>query len=317
MSDQLVGLQPWLPWPLDRWQWLTQPVRAERLAALRIGIALVLLVDIATTYLPAIHDFFGGNSLGSPATVAYRFREPRWYWSVLYGVDDHAVIESCAYAWLAATSLFLLGAATPISGAATWVLSTSFATINPHIDNAGDVIRGIALFYLILTPCGAVWSFDACWRRWRAGHCPRSFVHPWALRLLFVQMCFIYCMNGLYKITGKEWTNGDSLYYVLGDLTLTRWSFAEFPMPYWLTKIMTWFVLGWEIGFPVLVILPWTRTVALLFGVAFHIGIGLSMELGGFVFYMLCLYLPLLPWERLAYRKSQAVLSEQRIRVLA
>jgi hypothetical protein len=49
------------------------------------------------------------------------------------------------------------------------------------------------------------------------------------------------------------------------------------------------------------VLFGWRGTVviALLFGVGFHIGIGVSMELGPFVPYMLCIYLPLLPAERL------------------
>jgi hypothetical protein len=37
-----------------------------------------------------------------------------------------------------------------------------------------------------------------------------------------------------------------------------------------------------------------------VFGALFHIGIWLTMELGFFGPYMLCLYLPLLPWEKLA-----------------
>ena len=48
-----------------------------------------------------------------------------------------------------------------------------------------------------------------------------------------------------------------------------------------------------------------TRLAALLMGVAFHVGIGLTMELGVFAPYMLCLYVPLLPWERLAAQPKQ------------
>src|SRR5581483_5576329 len=40
MSAPVVaGLRPWYPWPLSRWRWWTEPVPAERLAALRIGLA--------------------------------------------------------------------------------------------------------------------------------------------------------------------------------------------------------------------------------------------------------------------------------------
>jgi hypothetical protein len=42
----------------------------------------------------------------------------------------------------------------------------------------------------------------------------------------------------------------------------------------------------------------WTREIFLVFGALFHLGIWVSMEIGGFAPYMLCLYLPLLPWER-------------------
>jgi uncharacterized membrane protein YphA (DoxX/SURF4 family) len=302
-EPNVVGLAPWLPWPLHRWPRWTEPVRAERLAALRIGLAAVLLADVLTTYLPQIDTFFGRDSLGSPEIFAWRFHEPRWYWSVLYGVEDPAVLKAAAVVWAVATLLLLLGLGTRVSAVVTWILSTSFSTLNPNIDNAGDSIRGILLFYLMLSPCGAVWSLDV-WRRRRRGLVQEPlFVHPWPLRLLFVQMCFIYFMNGAYKLLGNDWARGDSLYYVLGDLTLARWSYAQVPLPYALTRLLTWTVLAWEVGFPLLVAVPWTRTAALVFGAAFHVSIGVSMELGGFAFYALCMYLPLLPWERVADRR--------------
>jgi hypothetical protein len=65
-------------------------------------------------------------------------------------------------------------------------------------------------------------------------------------------------------------------------------------------RLLTWLVLAWELGFPLLVLMPRTRTAALLLGVAFHVGTGLALQLGPFPLYMLCLYLPLAPWERWA-----------------
>jgi hypothetical protein len=118
------------------------------------------------------------------------------------------------------------------------------------------------------------------------------------LRLLFVQLVFIYFMNGLYKVGGLNWLHGDSLYYVLADLTLTRFSIAQLPVSFIFLQIATWSVLVWELTFPVLVLWRRTRTLALLFGVVFHLGIFATMELGGFVPYILCLYVPLLPWGR-------------------
>jgi uncharacterized membrane protein YphA (DoxX/SURF4 family) len=303
----VVGWQPWLPWPLSRSRWWTEPVPAERLAAVRIGLAGFLLLDILLTYWPQIGDFFGRDSLGSPEVFAFYRSPPHWHWSILGGIEDVRILRAAAGLWAVATFSLMIGFFTRTSAVITWVLSTSFASLNSCIDNAGDEIRGIILFYLMVSPCGAAWSIDR-WRRRRAAQSSAPgapvFIHPWPLRLLMVQMVFIYFSNGVFKLTGKTWGAGDSLYYVLSDLTLARWSYAQVTVPYWITKLLTWFVLGWEAGFPLWVALPWTRKAALWFGVAFHLGIGISMELGFFVPYALCFYLPLVPWERFGQGKE-------------
>jgi hypothetical protein len=321
----VVGLSPWLPWPLSRSPWWTEPVRAERLAALRIGLGAVLLLDLLLTYLPNLTDLFGRNSLGSPSIFAFYTSAPHWRWSILAGVEDPRILRTAAWLWVLATFSMTIGLFSRTSAITAWVLSTSFAGINSCIDNAGDEIRGIILFYLMVSPCGAVWSID----RWRQQRASRQasvdlasrralapgpadpeippyrrpiFIHPWPLRLLMIQMILMYFSNGMFKLSGNTWWSGTSLYYVLADLTLARWSYAQIALPFWLTKILTWLVLVWEAGFPVWVALPWTRKAAFLFGVAFHLGIGLSMVLGSFVPYAPCLYLPLVSWERLGRR---------------
>jgi hypothetical protein len=467
MSEpRVVGVKPWLPWPLSQWRWWTEPVRAERLAALRIGLALVLLIDLLTSYLPRLHDLFGLDSLtrlGDRDLFDWYIRAPKWNWSLLRGLghpfnlgfalaawvaatvwallglkarrgtpgdspsganlrlavvcwtvatlmgqlglwarvltvpkvvfdrapavivflevgsaliawglasvflllgcwprsketrpapdrllvtllllawvvatallllgwwrlqqdainpahplslarvlgawdEDAGALDVALGVWIGATVCLLLGVATRLSAVVVWVLSTSFANLNTYVDNAGDTIRGILLFYLMLCPSGAAWSVDS-WlvRRKRQGTGP-AHVYPWVLRLVFLQMVFIYWMNGLYKLFGDEWRQGNSLYYVLADLTLTRVSFAEFQPPFLLLQVTAWTVLTWEVSFPLLVALPWTRTIALFFGAAFHVGIWVSMELGGFAPYALCMYLPLLPWERWLGRRRE------------
>ena len=110
--------------------------------------------------------------------------------------------------WAFSTAMLVLGWHTRVAAIATWVLSTSFANLNPNIDNAGDVIRAIILFYLMLSPCGAVWSLDRWfWKRAEpiASARNESSSPPGPLRLLFIQLVLIYFMNGLYKIGGDNW----------------------------------------------------------------------------------------------------------------
>lgn len=421
VKGRVVGVTPWLPWPLSAWPWWTRPVRAERLAALRIGLAACLLLDVLLTYLPNLH-FYDAAGLGHPAIYAWYRESPRLNWTLLRGFgdplasfvvlgiwlattlwlafglctrrdgpprlglsvwtvagvllvlgvwarqiagpkaelawlcwvvpvlplallapavafgvarrrfvaagvsfvlltllgvgllfvedtgaawwapllapwqDDALLLRVAAGLWAVATLLLLLGFYSRTAAALTWVLAISFANVNCNVDNAGDVIRNIALFYLMLSPCGAAWSFDR-WLSREPGDEP-TFVPPWPLRLLFVQLVLIYFFNGLYKLLGAAWWEGDSLYNVLGDPALTRVSPALLPLPYLLTRLLSWGVLIWEVSFPLWMVHRWTRAAALGVGVAFHLGIFATMELGGFVPYVLCLYLPLLPWER-------------------
>jgi hypothetical protein len=304
-AGTVVGLRPWLPWPLGRSRWWTQPIRAERLAALRIGLSAVLLIDVLTTYLPHAADFYGRDSLGAPEVFARRFAGGFANWSLLEGVESHAVLRAAVLAWAVAAAGLLLGLATRLCAATAWALSVSFGAVNPSVENAGDVVRTILLFYLMLCPCGAAWSLDAWLWRKRRGQGP-FLVHPWPARLLLAQLVCVYFRNGLHKVVGHDWTAGTSLYYVLADLTLARWSYAWLPVPYLLTRLMTWLVMAWEFLFPVLLLWPRLRVSVLCFGVAFHLGIWLCLELGGFAPYMLCLYLPLLPWERWADRGKAA-----------
>ena len=446
-ETRIVGVVPWLPWPLSAWRWWTAPVGAERLAALRIALACSLLIDILATYLPELFTFFAPGSVGDPSYFAWRTGSPRLSWSLLRGTGDpllsflavvgwgattcwilfdyttrllngdgprernalryslplwglcglvfilglwsrlaanrdelefawvapfflgagslfflalemlHQAIRggvkpvrlfamlvlavACAAVnglgiwlsfvrnlepdsiwtrllapwqndrtllsiaigiWIAAAFLLLIGLWTRPAAIVVFAMAISFANVNDKVNNAGDTICGIILFYLMLCPCGAVWSVDRLMQRRRGDTAAALYVSPWAIRLLFVQLIFIYFCNGIYKLQGAEWREGISLHYVLGDCTLTRFSAAQLPLPFWLTKTLSWSVLVWEVSFPVLVLHRWTRIAALLFGVGFHLGILATMELGFFVPYALCLYVPLFPWEWLARR---------------
>ncbi len=279
MSRKIVGLRPWLPWPLSASTWWTEPIPAERLAALRVAVAGVLLLDLLITQAPTFGDFYGAESLSGVAAV------------------DGRVLMAAFGAWVLTAGCLLVGWRTRLSAALAWILSALFVNLAPIGANAGDEVRGILLFYLMLCPCGAAWSID----RWRLGKSAPAFIWPWPLRLLFLQLVLIYFANGVHKVLGAQWRAGDSLHYVLADVTLTRWPFVRLPMA--ATRPLTWLILAWEVGFPLWVSLRWTRPVALWLGVAFHLSLWVSLEIGWLAPYMLCFYVPLVGWERWRVRR--------------
>src|SRR5262249_43971846 len=108
----------------------------------------------------------------------------------------------------------------------------------------------------------------------------------------------IYFVNGVHKATGADWLNGSIMHYVSANLGWSRISFAQFPLPYPVAQALTWIVLFWELAFPLLVMMRPFRALTLWVGAFFHIGTGVLLQIGAFPLYMLCLYLPLIPWER-------------------
>ncbi len=293
----VVGLNPWLPWPLSRSTWWTEPVRAERLAAFRIGVALVLLLDIFGNYWPQATDFFGRNSLGSPevfAGVTGKF----WRWSILRGIEDAHFVYGMLVVWAAAGVFLLVGLLPRLSAGIAWTFSISIIGLNYYLHNSGDNVRTIALFYLMLCPCGAAWSLQSWWARRKNPQLRPVYVPAWPVRLLFVQLVLSYFVNGVYKFAGPSWREGNTLHFVMANLAWTRFSFAQFPVPYGLVRLLTWCTLFWELSFPMLIMMPRTRTLTLWLGILFHVGTGVCLPLGPFPLYMMCLYLPLIPWEQ-------------------
>jgi hypothetical protein len=313
-EKQVIGLAPWLPPPLSRLSWWTEPVRAERLAALRIGVAAVLLVDLLVTYLPHLEDLFAAGGLGGASVFPGMFGGSSWNWSLFKYANSPALVWSAFIVWLLAAVCLLIGLASRLSAAVAWALAVSFYYINPYAVNAGDIVRIIILFFLMISACGAVWSVDARLRKRispslkrergdfaDASGSDRVFIHPWPLRLLFVQLVLIYFLNGLAKnIPGSDWWSGETVYAILAHLAMSRFPYNSVPVPHFLTQLLTWAIFLFEMGFPLWAVFPRTRTAALCAGAAFHLGLAVFMEVIMFPWYMLCLYLPLVPWERVA-----------------
>jgi hypothetical protein len=82
-------------------------------------------------------------------------------------------------------------------------------------------------------------------------------------------------------------------------------------MPGMVYRLSAWATLWWELGFPFLVLYPFTRKVALWLGVLFHIGTAVTLEVSLFPWWCCSLYVPFLPWERLRRQPAAAEMAEE------
>ena len=153
--------------------------------------------------------------------------------------------------------------------------------------------RAALLFCLMWANCGQVWSIDA-WVARRRGHAVAVMsdrpVALWPLRLIRVQVAVIYVSTGLWKLGSTEWRYGTALHYVLSNNGFARLPGSLPPAAAELLALGTYVTLLWELSFPLLVAFKRTRWIALAIGVALHLGMWLTIELGPFPWVMLASY---------------------------
>ena len=301
------------------------PLRVERLALMRILLAGFLLLDQLLYTLPRFADFYG------PEGVAYAGLHDRmqlicWRWTMFFFNTDYLPVLYFVFAlWVLSTFLFMIGWKTRWMGFAVWFLTMCFAYRNYYTLNAGDDIMQMGLFLLLFGRTGNAVSVDA-WLARRAGNPLPVLIFAWPVRLIQIQMCMLYMTTGLCKVFGtydgtleslweSEWWDGTAVYYTLNSAAMARWSLAEFSVPFWITAAATYVSLWWEVLFPLLMLHRWTRYPALVFGVLFHVGIFIAVDVGMFSFYTLSYYAVWVPcsfWIRREQVRSPMLLSSLR-----
>ncbi|MBM4070680.1 MAG: hypothetical protein FJ271_17255 [Planctomycetes bacterium] len=286
-----------------------EPVRAQRLAVTRIFLALALLTDQLIQYLPHLSMFYGPEGV-APTGVHDEWLLDTWRWTILIFNTDDVILVTLAF-WLrvAVTCAFLVGWHTRLMSVLLWFMTLCFLNRNPALRNGADDVLMAGLFLLMLSPCGRALSLDRRRELRRLG--PAAPTPPmtvaWPLRLIQIQVCIIYLTTGIAKLFRSDvlfegtWWDGTSLHYVLNDTTMSRFSYAQLPWPLWLTAPATYLSVAWEVLFTPLIMWRRTRKWTLWFGLLFHLGIFLTIEVGWFGFYTTSLYGVWIPgefWDR-------------------
>lgn len=113
--------------------------------------------------------------------------------------------------------------------------------------------------------------------------------------LLRIQIALVYAVSAVSKLYGSQWVNGQALHWVLQIPEFSTpflSSFVRYPL---LLLILTYSVLLYQLGFPVVV---WFRKIKLpflAFGVMLHLVIGFGMGILDFSVIMILMYLAFVP----------------------
>jgi hypothetical protein len=95
-------------------------------------------------------------------------------------------------------------------------------------------------------------------------------------------------------LLSETWRDGSAVHYSLSANLLQRFPPAIPPFFEPMLTIGTYLTIVWEIGFCLMVLRPWTRRVALVFGIALHLLMTVGLELQTFSLVMLASYIAFL-----------------------
>lgn len=111
----------------------------------------------------------------------------------------------------------------------------------------------------------------------------------WAARF---QIIIIYIVASYFKLLGETWLNGTAFYYVLFNDTYSHpWVKNSLIGNSFFIHAITWFALGFQLLFPLLIWFKKIKPLILFLGILFHVMIIFVMGITDFGIIMIIMYL--------------------------
>lgn len=265
-------------WPARSERWLFAPAPADRLAAVRIGLAGVLALRLAT-----------GPYLELAAQPAALYRpQPLSFMHLLPTMPPPGAVLVLQ---VVATALAILAAAgwrTRVTLPAAWLTALPLMGMTTSLGKVAhnDVLLLVCLLPLLPARSGDAWSLDAR-RRARAGQtaAPAPGGYGWPVRTATLVVIGAYFFAGLAKVlhAGPSWVLSDNLRWVLyvsSDAQAAPNAAALFVADRpWLAHLLAAGSLGLELAFPLVLWRRWLAWPLAGAAVAMHAGIWAAMGL--------------------------------------
>jgi vitamin K-dependent gamma-carboxylase-like protein len=262
---------------------------ARSLAAFRIGLALVMLADLAGRATDLRAHYSDAGVLGrKDALTLFDWLHTRPL--CLHLAGGTTASQALLFLVAGAAGLALLaGRRTRVAVVVAWLLTASVQLRDPFIGGGYDALLRMLLF----------------WSCFAALDSPRLALGTVAL---LVQVAIVYLSAGWAKWNQPGWHDGSALVAILGDdfrVTAIGAFVARFPA---LVREIAPVVMGLELAVPFLLFAPWgpLRTAAVGVLVSMNVAFGLCLELGLFPWVSsvaLLVFVPGWLWERPLLRR--------------
>ena len=258
-----------------------EPATARPIAALRIGLALVLLLQ-AFMLRGSLVDLFGGDGIvqGDLARILMSPSMPRisTFTEILspLGLAENSVLLLTGLLYVFSLLFLLLGFYSRVAAIAAWFLHWVFMSSGETTSYGVDLYAHVFLFYLIFAPAGAAYSLDRTYGRVKDE--PSSSARL-VLRVMQLQLCITYFMSFKDKALGEQWWNGELMWRVFTVPLYQSLDFtwlAHFPL---FLKLGGWMSLLLEGAYFIFIWPKRTRWLWIAGMMALHGGIAVFMGL--------------------------------------
>lgn len=235
----------------------------------------------------------------------------------LYALNgSRAYFELVFHAGILVSIAFVLGWRARLASVLTFLFTWSIYARNSTITDGGDNITRLVLFYMMFMNTAAHFSLDAdLGRANRAAERGRGFglrglFHNAGLTLVVFQLCVMYVIAAMHKISGPLWQSGTAMYYVMQVREFSWSPLVSGLMRNEYAMVATSYgTVLWQLSFPFLLFNRYTRLATVTAGVLFHVGIAFSMRLISFSWSMVSLYFVLFSDQE--YRRLAAFARER------
>jgi vitamin K-dependent gamma-carboxylase-like protein len=270
-------------------QWWFGPRETSTLAIIRIYYG-VLMIFWTLSQIPTVDAFLGPHGI-VPKAPDYSKLPGGWAsWSVLSLFPSEGAAVALLVVMLVASVSVAIGFRARVGAALLFIGSVSLQRRDPYVYNAGDILIRIMALYMMLSPCGEALSLDR-WRRYRDRFWEFPLKSQWALRLMQLQVSFVYLDSVWAKVRGQHWNDGTAVSIALriGDLN-------RLPVPHFMTSseivanLLTYGALATEFALGTLVWNRKARPYVLLAGVGLHLGIDWAIRVGFFSYAVIMFY---------------------------
>lgn len=265
-------------------QFIAEPASPRPLAALRIGVSTVLLVQ-AFAIANHLHDLYGPTGVVQWA-VSSGISTPGvphvgWFSDLAarLGLNYEYGIRACFALYVSGLAALLIGYRARAAAIVAWL--THLAMNN----SAGASIYGvdsfaqIALFYCAWMPVGYALSVDKL--TGRVSGDPSALARL-SIRVLQFHLCIAYLACGIEKALGPDWWSGEAIWCALSRRDLCPFDMSWMADHPWIPMLAGWGTLVVEAGYPVFV---WPRRTRRLWAsatIGLHVGIAVFMGLVSF-----------------------------------